>query len=827
MAALAAVGDLVVGDLLCVDIACLVVYANPVAVLALGELGPRHGLTGTPLAELMPAVLSEPLRQALDRMFAGSGSEELRLPEHDTHPYGGRHCRLAPIPGGAAVVIAPRTGAAAPISGVVRQLNQSLEFERIVALVARHAVELLGGHHAALFTIDGDELVVASIHGEASLTLGQRLPLGLTFSGEAIRAGRTMRARDVASQAARWPALAGDAAAADPAAAMHDTVIAAPLLIGGRPIGAVCVSGHATRDFDERDELLLAELADHAAIAVENARLYSAAARAARHAGILADTASALTSSVAPNAVYEGVSRVATNALGATGVCVLLAEPDSGQVTIAHCDLPLAHSRDAMIRRFWQLDSGIAMRSGVPCFVTDLDVPANADGAGSRLPLEGALSYAVLPLVAEGRPRGILVLRYTRRQRFDTEERHLLGDFATQVAVAMRNAVLVADLERRAARLAAVARVQQAIARTDIDEVYAELQRAVAAVVDAPAFAVLAADDAAAVFSPRYVVVDGNQLAGESIAASPARDAVAAEACRRGEPLLERPPVWSWSAAVQPEPGREWRHAGAGLVAPIRHGTRVLGVLHVQSYRADAYAPEDVDLVAIIARQAGAALELARLFGAEQRERELAEASAEIARLALGTATAQAVADDLLTVVEGVVPSLGKALGVIRPGGVLEYVGGIGEGVRYRGFNRPVSESLARLLRPPGIIDIPDLSVVVIPDERLHPPEMAALLVPLVARDRVIGMLVSGTTTGTVLTAERREALLRLAAPMALALDVLLLNEEERRRMERERMLAAALATMDQPVFVLAPDGRVRYANQAAVREYGYPHEAL
>jgi PAS domain S-box-containing protein len=631
----------------------------------------------------------------------------------------------------------------------------------------------------------------------------------------------------VASQAGRWPAIAGDAAATGTAAAMHDTVIAAPLLIGGRPIGAVCVSGHPTRDFDERDELLLAELADHAAIAVENARLYSAAARAARHAGILADTARALTSSVAPNAVYEGVTSVATTALGATGVCVLLADADSGQVTIAHCDLPLTHSRDAMVRRFWQLDTGIAMRSGVPCFVTDIVTPATDDAAGSRLPLEGTLSYAVLPLVAEGRPRGILVLRYTRRQRFDTDERHLLGDFATQVAVAMRNAALVADLERRAARLVAVARVQQAIARTDIDDVYAELQRAVAAVVDAPAFALLAADDAAAVFTPRYVVVDGRQLASDSIAASPARDAVAAEACRRDAPLLERPPVWSWSAALEPEPGREWRHAGAGLVAPIRHGARVLGVLHVQSYRADAYAPEDVDLVAIIARQAGAALELARLFGAEQRERELAEASAEIARLALGTATVQAVADDLLAVVEGVVPSLGKALGVIRPGGVLEYVGGIGEGMRYRGFRRPVSESLARFLRPPGITDLADLSVTVLPDERLHPPEMAALLIPLVARERVIGMMVSGTPTGTVLTTERREALLRLAAPMALALDVLLLNEEEHRRMERERMLAAALATMDQPVFVLDPDGHVRYANQAAVREYGYPHDAL
>jgi len=40
-------------------------------------------------------------------------------------------------------------------------------------------------------------------------------------------------------------------------------------------------------------------------------------------------------------------------------------------------------------------------------------------------------------------------------------------------------------------------------------------------------------------------------------------------------------------------------------------------------------------------------------------------------------------------------------------------------------------------------------------------------------------------------------------------------------------MLATALATMDQPVFVLSLDRRVLYANDAAVREYGYTLEEL
>src|SRR5690606_12405292 len=119
----------------------------------------------------------------------------------------------------------------------------------------------------------------------------------------------------------------------------------------------------------------------------------------------------------------------------------------------------------------------------------------------------------------------------------------------------------------------------------------------------------------------------------------------------------------------------------------------------------------------------------------------------EIARLALGAATVQAVAEQLLTVVEHVVPSVGKALGVIRPGGLLEYVGTLGEGTSYQGVRRPIGESLARFLRPPEITELADVSQVVRPDGSLVPPTVAALLVPLVARERVIGMLVTATAT--------------------------------------------------------------------------------
>jgi two-component system NtrC family sensor kinase len=56
-------------------------------------------------------------------------------------------------------------------------------------------------------------------------------------------------------------------------------------------------------------------------------------------------------------------------------------------------------------------------------------------------------SIAFVPLPTDGAQRGVLVLRFLSHHRFDDAERQLLTDFATQVAVAIRNAQL-AEAER-------------------------------------------------------------------------------------------------------------------------------------------------------------------------------------------------------------------------------------------------------------------------------------------------------------------------------------------------------------------------------------------
>ncbi|HEX6048818.1 MAG TPA: GAF domain-containing protein, partial [Gemmatimonadaceae bacterium] len=546
-------------------------------------------------------------------------------------------------------------------AGVFQLVNQSLEVERVVHLLAKHAAELLGGDSARLLMLEQDDLVTASAIGSLGTTVGSRERIGESLAGRAVETRRVSRTEDLpAADATHAPR------------GVH--AIAAPLQVGDRPIGAIVVTRAAERRFTGHDEQLLLSLATHGAIAVENARLYRAAAQTAGHTGILAATARTLAHNATPESVYAGIARVVTDSLRADGFSIHAVD-----VPHQHAQLLRSHGFGAGAtsddpRAFWAARQGDTARSATPEFISDLH-PARET---HTLESADVRSVALLPLLIEGRVGGVLTLRYRQRRPFEERERTLLSDFSTYVSVAIRNASLVGDLERRAARLSAVAKVQLAMSRTELAEVYTEVYRAVASSVsDASRFALLLADPAASTFRPQLVVVGGVVTRAGALTPVPFTECAATAALRTGEPVASNAPVRAWDALV---PGAALAAPPASeLAAPIVHGGRPLGVVIVQSTHRDAFSAEDVELMSIIARQAGAAIDNARLFEAQRTEREMAEAAVRAMRAA-------------------------------------------------------------------------------------H---------------------------------------------------------------ERERMLATALATMDQPVFVLSLDRRVLYANAAAVREYGYSLEEL
>lgn len=382
-----------------------------------------------------------------------------------------------------------------------------------------------------------------------------------------------------------------------------------------------------------------------------------------------------------------------------------------------------------------------------------------------------------------------------------------------------------------ATRLSAVAKVQLAMSRTELLEVYTEIYRAVASSVsEASCFALLLADRVAPLFRPQLIVTEGIVTRGRALAAVPLTDCAASTSLRTREPVMSNQPQRSWGALV---PGASPAPLASELAVPILHGDHALGVLVVQSHQRGTFTPEDVELLSLIGRQAGAAIDNARLFEAQREEREVAEAAAHIARVALSTTTPADAAAAILTVLADVVPMAGAAIGLLEPDDSIVYLGAIGTARPALDSRVSLSRSIARdvLLaartpdREPAAHTTPDDTARPAPsDESLA---RGGVVLPLASKDRMLGVLVASAPPGNALAHSSVDALRRLAPSIALAMDVQLLSESERRQRERERMLATALATMDQPVFVLSLDRRILYANDAVVREYGYTLDEL
>jgi PAS domain S-box-containing protein len=829
----AAIGDYLAEGAITVNARRAITYVNRIATSLLGSradvlLGRDVVAIAAPASGASPhfaRALAEVLERGVEQLLTVNDADA-------TPPFNVDFCRLLPIADGGALILLGETmspsvseqlAKARALAGILQNVNQSLEFERVVQLLADHAADLLGGSGARVMMLDDDGLHTASAVGTDADALGQRIMDGQGITGQVVRTRRPARTTDLYAVFGHrdTPSDPADGSTPSPSGV---SAIAVPLQVGDRPIGVVMVSAPSDRRFTDHDEQLLITLATHGAIALENARLYRAAAQTARHAGILAATARTLTRDITAESLYAGIARVVTESLRADGFSIHGVDAAHEHAELLHTYGLGADDPADTTTTFWRTVRGSVVRSASPEFVEDIE-PARHVWPSA---LDETGSLAMLPLMIEGRARGLLTLRFRQPHAFGEQERTLLADFSTYVAVAIRNVSLVGDLERRAARLSAVAKVQLAMSRTELADVYAEIYRAVvSSVSDASCFALLLADQAALAFRPQLIVAGGVITRSRALAPAPFSDCAATRALRTGQPVMSDRPVRLWDAHVS---GAASAMAFAcELAAPMVHGDRTLGVLIVQSHRPDVFTTEDVELLSIIARQAGAAIENARLFEAQGDEREMAEAAARIARVALASTTPAAAAAAILGVVGEVVRFAGAAIGLLDRGEIV-YIGALGSAAHARDMRVPLAHSIAGDLLQASADDVPGAaqraprSTGPLRDEALA---HGGVVLPLAAKSHRLGVLVAAAPPGGVLPSSGLEALRRLAPSIALAMDVQLLGEGERRQRERERMLATALATMDQPVFVLSLDRRVLYANDAAVHEYGYSLDDL
>jgi PAS domain S-box-containing protein len=163
----------------------------------------------------------------------------------------------------------------------ISDLSTELELSRLLEAVLSRAVTLLGAAGGELATYDEarGELVIAANYNMQEDSRGTHLKVGEGAMGLVVRTGKQL----VIADYQQWAGRSAQYARIDARA-----VVVAPLLIGRRAVGAINVwHEDPALTFGDADCRLLNQFGQQAAIALENARLFTAARRERQYFEVL------------------------------------------------------------------------------------------------------------------------------------------------------------------------------------------------------------------------------------------------------------------------------------------------------------------------------------------------------------------------------------------------------------------------------------------------------------------------------------------------------------------------------------------------------------
>lgn len=329
---------------------------------------------------------------------------------------------------------------------VGRALLAELDVEAILELVLETARELTDARYAALGILDDkreelERFVTSGIDPSAHKSIGD-LPRGRGILGALIDDPRPLRLPNVG----RDPRSYGFPAGHPP----MQTFLGVPILIRGRAWGNLYLTEKLDgSEFDGGDEQAVVTLADWAAIAIDNARLYTAVQsrrdeleQAVR--GLEATQAVALAIGAETNLdrVLELIVKRGRALVAARAVVMLLTEGDELVVVASAGEtqqpigarIPLEGSTSGEVLAQGQVEriEDVAKRLRI---------------SPSRFGVVGAQTALLAPLHYRGRPLGILAAfdRLHDSRSFTEDDEQVLRSFAASAAIAVAMAQSVQE----------------------------------------------------------------------------------------------------------------------------------------------------------------------------------------------------------------------------------------------------------------------------------------------------------------------------------------------------------------------------------------------
>lgn len=226
--------------------------------------------------------------------------------------------------------------------------------------------------------------------------------------------------------------------------------VAFPLIFEGEIVGVLDVQSDETGDFEETDVLVLRALADQAAIAIEESRLYHSLKRRAEQLVTVGEVSRAITSILNTDELLREVVML-MNGLGYPSVQIFTFQPARKLLVLQASSDYVEHDRSPDITLSTSdTDFVITQAASLKMPVLVGDVLSQDEFSPTPGMLIEPHSELAIPLLFAENLLGVMNIQSERPYAFDDDDLSLLETLGRTVAIALRNAELYrSELWRR------------------------------------------------------------------------------------------------------------------------------------------------------------------------------------------------------------------------------------------------------------------------------------------------------------------------------------------------------------------------------------------
>lgn len=332
-------------------------------------------------------------------------------------------------------------------------ISADLTLTEVLQRIVDSARQLAGARYAALGVPDTsgerlDHFVSSGLSDEEIARIGDR-PRGLGLLGVILHEGRSLRLRDLRQD----PRSVGF----PPHHPQMTSFLGVPIIYRGRCLGNLYLTDKiGASEFSADDQRIIEMLASHAAVAIENARLYESTIERGRRLEERNAELAALNAVALATSQYTDLTQVLREALEAVlaaieveaGEIYLWNEATNEMMLALHCGQSPETFHEVTRFRRGQGFPGWVAETGEPLVTTNLkrDLRFVRHGVVEA----GFGSYACVPIVVKGKVVGTLDLAARGERTFSQRDLELLQAIGHQIGVAIENARLYTQVQRLA-----------------------------------------------------------------------------------------------------------------------------------------------------------------------------------------------------------------------------------------------------------------------------------------------------------------------------------------------------------------------------------------